>query len=113
MASRRVPKSVGSAHRIHPRCHTVAFIHGVTQRLQFGLRLQARLTLLVPITGENRGRELIFRGRFDSGTTAGSDSTLGQPTVASDGLTAAAFDALPAQVAVLDADGVIAETNRA
>lgn len=28
-------------------------------------------------------------------------------------LIAAAFDALPAQVAVLDADGVIAETNRA
>jgi signal transduction histidine kinase len=45
--------------------------------------------------------------------TAGSDSTVGRPSVASDGLAAGAFDALPAQVAVLDADGVIVETNRA
>jgi signal transduction histidine kinase len=33
--------------------------------------------------------------------------------VASDGTVSAAFDALPAQVAVVDADGVILETNRA
>ena len=44
--------------------------------------------------------------------TAGSDGTAGHPTPTNDGVAAAAFDALPAQVAVLDADGVIVETNR-
>ena len=44
--------------------------------------------------------------------TTGSDSTVERPSVAADVLAAAAFDALPAQVAVLDAEGVIVETNR-
>jgi len=44
--------------------------------------------------------------------TTGPNGTVERPNAARDGLTAAAFDALPAQVAVLDAEGVIVETNR-